>query len=393
MIPDLDATTPAPDPTLQAIIGRRVRQDVQGMHAYAIQDSAGLIKLDAMENPHRLAPELQAELGARLGAVALNRYPDNRVNDLRRALAAHAAMPAGFDIMLGNGSDELISLLALACALPAQAGQPKPAVLAPVPGFVMYAMSAALQGLDFIGVPLTADFALDVPAMVQRIADQKPAIVYLAYPNNPTANLWDADDMAQVIAAARAAGSIVAIDEAYQPFSSRTYLDVMRAKPALHSHVLLMRTLSKFGLAGVRIGYMMGPAALVQQIDKLRPPYNVSVLNCECALFALGYQAVFTAQAQDICAQRERLIATLRATPGLKVFDSDANMILVRLEGKPGSEPEADRAGRVFASLKARSVLVKNVSKMHPLLAHCLRITVGTFDENSQLIAALHESL
>ena len=191
-----------------------------------------------------------------------------------------------------------------------------------------------MQGLDFIGVPLTADFALDVPAMVQRIADQKPAIVYLAYPNNPTANLWDAGDMAQVIAAARTAGSIVAIDEAYQPFSSRTYLDVIRANPAENSHVLLMRTMSKFGLAGVRIGYMMGPAALVQQVDKVRPPYNISVLNYECALFALEHQDVFAAQAADIRAQRARLLATLGATPGLTVLESDANMILVRIEGE-----------------------------------------------------------
>ena len=380
------------DPNVTSLIARRIRQDVQSMQAYAVQDSAGMVKLDMMENPHRLPEALQAQLGARLGELALNRYPGDRVNDLRRALAAHAAMPAGLDIMLGNGSDELISLLAMACVVPIQPGQAKPAVLAPVPGFVMYAMSAALQGLDFIGVPLTPNFALDVPAMVQRITDQKPAIVYLAYPNNPTANLWDAADMAQVIAAARKAGSIVAIDEAYQPFSSRTYLDVIRANPAENSHVLLMRTMSKFGLAGVRIGYLLGAAALVQQIDKLRPPFNVSVLNCECALFALGHQEVFTSQATDIRAQRARLLATLGATPGLTVFDSDANMILVRIEQHSTGECP-DRAQKVFDGMKARGVLVKNVSKMHPLLAHCLRLTVGTAQENDQMVVALQNSL
>jgi histidinol-phosphate aminotransferase len=386
-------TSEPTDTTVQSLIQRRIRQDVQGMHAYAIQDSVGMVKLDAMENPHRLPPALQAELGQRLGELAFNRYPDGRVNDLRRALAAHADMPQGFDIMLGNGSDELISLLALACDVPAAVGEAKPAVLAPLPGFVMYAMSAQLQGLDFIGVPLTANFALDVPAMVQTIQARPPAIVYLAYPNNPTANLWDAGDMAKVIAAARAAGSIVAIDEAYQPFSSRTYLDVIRANPTEHSHVLLMRTMSKFGLAGVRLGYMMGAKALIAQVDKVRPPYNISVLNYECALFALAHQDVFAAQAQDIRGQRERLIGTLRATPGLTVFDSDANMILVRIEGGKNSTPEADRAQKVFEGMKARGVLVKNVSKMHPLLTHCLRLTVGTFDENSKMIVALQESL
>jgi histidinol-phosphate aminotransferase len=372
---------------VQTLIGRRIRQDVQSMHAYAIQDSKGMVKLDAMENPHRLPADLQEALGKRLGALAFNRYPDGRVNDLRQALATYAGMPEGFDIMLGNGSDELISLLAMACDVPVAPGQPRPAILAPLPGFVMYAMSAQLQGLDFIGVPLTVDFELDVAAMVQAITEKQPAIVYLAYPNNPTANLWDEADMAQVVAAAKAAGSIVAIDEAYQPFSSRTYLDVIRANPSDNSHVLLMRTLSKFGLAGVRLGYMMGPAALVAQVDKVRPPYNISVLNYECALFALEHAEVFAAQATDLRAQRSRLLTALRALPGVKAWDSDANMVLIRLEG------EGEPAQKVFDGMKARGVLVKNVSKMHPLLAQCLRLTVGTAEENTQLLKALQESL
>jgi len=388
------ATTEPIEPSVQALIQRRIRQDVQSMHAYAIQDSKGMVKLDAMENPHRLPAALQEALGKRLGALAFNRYPDGRVNDLRRALAAHAGMPEGFDIMLGNGSDELISLLAMACdvpAIPSEEGADKPAVLAPLPGFVMYAMSAQLQGLDFIGVPLTANFSLDVPAMLQAIQTRQPAIIYLAYPNNPTANLWDAADMAQVVAAGAAAGSIVVIDEAYQPFSSRTYLDVIRANPAKHAHVLLMRTLSKFGLAGVRLGYMVGPAALIAQVDKVRPPYNISVLNYECALFALEHQDVFESQALEIRAQRAILLEALRAMPGVKSWDSDANMVLIRIldQGTDG----ADKAQKVFDGLKARGVLVKNVSKMHPLLAQCLRLTVGTADENRQLLKALRESL
>ena len=374
-------TTP---PALDALIQRRIRQDVQSMHAYAIQDSVGMVKLDAMENPHRLPADLQEALGKRLGALAFNRYPDGRVNDLRHALAAYAQMPEGFDIMLGNGSDELISLLSMACDVAADpvTGK-KPVVLAPLPGFVMYAVSATLQGLDFVGVPLTADFELDTPAMLAAIAEHQPAIVYLAYPNNPTANLWNADSMARAIDAAAAVGSLVVLDEAYQPFSSRTYLDTIRAEPTKHSHVLLMRTMSKFGLAGVRIGYMVGPKALIAQIDKVRPPYNISVLNYECALFALEHADVFAQQASALRAERTRLLAALRAMPNVKAWDSDANMILVRL-------PDAQKT---FDGLKARGVLVKNVSKMHPLLAQCLRLTVGTTDENTRLLAALQESL
>ena len=359
--------------TVQSLIARRIRQDVQSMHAYAIQPSAGLIKLDAMENPHRLPPELQAQLGQRLGALAINRYPGTRIDDLRHALAAQAGVPAGFGLMLGNGSDELIALLALAC------DRPGACVLAPEPGFVMYAMSAQLQGLAFHGVPLTSEFDLDGPAMLAAIAAHKPAITYIAYPNNPTANLWDDALIDAVINAAAQVQGLVVIDEAYQPFSSRSYMQ----RIARYEHVLLMRTLSKFGLAGVRIGYMVGPQALVHEIDKLRPPYNISVLNAECALFALEHADVFAAQAALVRQQRERLQAALAQMPGVQTWPSDANMLLVRV-------PDVQKT---FDGLKARGVLVKNVSKMHPLLAQCLRLTVGTAEENTRLLDALAESL
>lgn len=356
---------------------QRVRQDIQSMHAYAVQDSAGMVKLDAMENPFTLPPGLQAALGERLGAVAINRYPGARIEDLKQALARSIDLPDGHALMLGNGSDELISLLAMACDVPGAA------ILAPEPGFVMYAMSARLQGLAYHGVPLSADFELDEAAMLAAMRAHRPAITYLAYPNNPTANRWDAATVRRLITEAAALGGMVVVDEAYQPFSDHTWLDEIRAEPAAHAHVLLMRTLSKFGLAGVRLGYMVGPQALVREIDKLRPPYNVSVLNAECALFALEHAEVFARQAAQIRQERQRLIDALAAMRGVHPFPSDANMVLVRV-------PDADRA---FAGMKARGVLVKNVSKMHPLLGHCLRLTVGTPEENTQMMAALQASL
>ena len=359
--------------TVKPQLMQRIRQDVQSMHAYAIQDSVGMVKLDAMENPFSLPPELQKALGERLGQLALNRYPDGRVNDLRAVLARHAGMPEGHDIMLGNGSDELISLLAMACDVPGAS------ILAPVPGFVMYAMSAQLQGLAFHGVPLTADFELDESAMLAAIAEHRPSIVYLAYPNNPTGNLWNDAVIEKIIEAQGAQGGLVVMDEAYQPFASKSYIDRL----ARHPHVLLMRTLSKFGLAGVRLGYMIGPKALIAEIDKVRPPYNISVLNCECALFALEHAEVFAQQAHILREERARLQRELAVLPGVQPFPSEANMILVRV-------PDA---ARVFDGLKARKVLVKNISKMHPLLAQCLRLTVGTPQENTLMLAALKESL
>ncbi len=351
----------------------RLRPDVQAMHAYAVQDCTGMVKLDAMENPYQLPPALQAELGQRLGALAVNRYPGARIDDLRAALARHVALPSGCALLLGNGSDELISLLALACAMPGAS------VLAPVPGFVMYAMSAQLQGLAFHGVPLTPDFELDEAAMLAAIEQHRPAITYLAYPNNPSANLWDDAVIERIILAVGEQGGLVVMDEAYQPFASKSYIDRMDR----HGHVLLMRTLSKFGLAGVRLGYLTGPQALIEQLDKVRPPYNVSVLNCECALFALEHEAVFAAQALAIREQRAMLFEALADLPGVRAYPSDANMILLRV-------PDAQRS---FNGLKQRKVLVKNVSSLHPLLANCLRLTVGTADENRLMLAALQESL
>lgn len=355
----------------------RIRQDIQSMQAYAIQESAGLVKLDAMENPFPLPLELQAELGRRLGAVAINRYPGARIDELKRALERYVDLPAGHALMLGNGSDELISLLAMGCDLPGAS------LLAPLPGFVMYAMSAQLQGLAFHGVPLTADFALDEAAMRAAMRAHQPAITYLAYPNNPTANRFDPDVMRRLIAEAARFGGLVVVDEAYQPFSSHTWLDEMRVQPEANAHVLLMRTLSKFGLAGVRIGYLLGPAALVHEFDKLRPPYNVSVLNAECALFALEHAEVFAQQAGVIREQREALMAALARLPGVQAFASEANMVLVRVQD----------AARTYAGMQARKVLIKNVSTMHPMLANCLRLTVGSADDNARMLQALQASL
>ena len=352
---------------------KHIRQDVQSMHAYAIQDSTGMVKLDAMENPFSLPLDLQQKLGERLGALALNRYPGDRVNDLRKALANYANMPEGFDIMLGNGSDELITLISMACDVPGAN------FIAPVPGFVMYAMSAQLQGVKFHGVPLTVNFELDEAAMLEAIATSKPAVVYLAYPNNPTGTLWNTDAIERIVVAQGHQGGLVVMDEAYQPFASQTYMD----RIAKHGHVLLMRTLSKFGLAGVRLGYMVGPKALIAEIDKVRPPYNISVLNCECALFALEHADVFAGQASQIRQEREKLSQALSVLPGVQVFPSQANMLLVRM-------PDATKC---FEGMKTKGILVKNVSKMHSLLHNCLRLTVGTPDENVQMLAALKESL
>ncbi|SMF98632.1 histidinol-phosphate transaminase [Burkholderia singularis] len=348
-----------------------IRRDVLAMTSYPVPDATGFVKLDAMENPYGLPQPLAAGLGARLAQVALNRYPAPRPAALIDALRTAMRVPAGCDVLLGNGSDEIIAMLATACA------KPGAKVLAPVPGFTMYEQLARLAQLDFVGVPLAADLTLDVDAMLAALAEHQPALVYLAYPNNPTGTLFAQRDIERIIAAARA--SLVVIDEAYQPFAQHSWLP--RADE--FDNVVVMRTMSKLGLAGIRLGYLVGRPAWLAHFDKVRPPYNVNVLTQAAAEYLLAHLDVLDAQAAELCAARAGLAQAIGALPGATVFPSAANFLLVRV-------PDAAAA---FDVLLTERVLVKNVSKMHPLLADCLRITIGSPDENARLLAALKLAL
>jgi len=359
-----------------SLIDNIIRPDVRALSAYHVPDASGFVKLDAMENPYPLPDALRAQLGSRLAEVALNRYPVPGYAQLKRKICTELGVPAGFDVVLGNGSDELIAILSTACA------RPGAKVLAPVPGFVMYAMSARFAGMEFVGVPLRPDFSLDKPAMLAAIAAQRPLITYLAYPNNPTGNLYDAGDIADILRAVGDSG-VVVVDEAYQPFAQASFMPRL----AEFDNLVVMRTVSKLGLAGIRLGYMSGNGALLAEFDKVRPPYNVNVLTEAAADFMLDHAAVLDAQAAILRAERERLAAALAALPGLQVFPSAANFLLIRV--LPGEIP----ADRVFSRLLDRKVLIKNVGKMHPLLENCLRVTVSTPEENKLFLDAMQASL
>ncbi len=353
-----------------------IRADVRALSAYHVPDASGFVKLDAMENPYTLPPELQQQLGARLGAAALNRYPVPSYATLKAAIRQGMGVPEGFDVVLGNGSDELISIVSVACA------KPGAKVLAPLPGFVMYAMSAQFAGLEFVGVPLAADLSLDLDAMLAAVREHRPAITYLAYPNNPTGNLFDLGAMLAIIREVGDSG-IVVVDEAYQPFAGTSFM----SRLPQHPNVVVMRTVSKLGLAGVRLGYMSASAELLAEFDKVRPPYNVNVLTEATAEFVLENAAVLDAQAAAICAERASLAASLAALPGVHAYPSAANFILLRIV-QPGLS-----GAQVFERLLQKRVLVKNVGKMHALLENCLRVTVSTPEENAIFLDALRSSL
>lgn len=359
-----------------SLIERIIRDDVRAMAVYHVPDATGLLKLDAMENPYPLPAALSTALGERLAEVALNRYPVPSYTSLKASICQHLGVPDGFDVVLGNGSDELIAMLSVACA------RPGASILAPVPGFVMYAVSAQLAGVNFVGVPLRPDFSLDLPAMLAAIATHRPAVTYLAYPNNPTGALYDLDAMEQILRAVGDTG-VVVVDEAYQPFAQASFMPRLAQLPNL----IVMRTVSKLGLAGIRLGYMSGAAALLTEFEKVRPPYNINVLTQATAEFMLEHADVLDAQAALLRAERTRLAAALAALPGLTVFPSDANFILVRVAAQHGG------GDAMFANLLSRKILVKNVGRMHVLLQDCLRLTVGTPAENALLCQALGAAL
>ncbi len=348
-----------------------IRSDVLAMTSYSVPDAPGFVKLDAMENPYPLPQPLTVQLGERLASIALNRYPAPRPAALLDKLRDVMQVPAACDVLLGNGSDEIIHLLSVACA------RPGAKVLAPIPGFVMYERSARLAQLAFIGVPLNADFTLNVEAMVDAIDEHQPAIVYLAYPNNPTGTLYADIEIERIIAAA--SHSLVVIDEAYQPFAQKSWM----SRAAEFGHVVVMRTVSKLGLAGIRLGYLAGPSTWLAEFDKVRPPYNINVLTQAAADFMFDHLDVLEGQAAAVRTARDVLAQALSQLPGVTVFPSAGNFLLVRV-------PDVSRLSE---QLLAERVLIKNVSKIHALLFDCVRVTVGTPAENAQFLAALRRAL
>ncbi len=358
---------------MQALIKQWIRPEIRAISAYAVADARGLIKLDAMENPYTWPDELKQEWATLLTQVAVNRYPDPRASELRAPLRAAMGIPEGMGLLLGNGSDEIIQMLCMAVAGPGRA------VLSVDPGFVMYRMIATFCGLRYLGVPLRADdFGLDLPALLQTIEQEQPALTFLAYPNNPTGNLFDEQALLQVI---QASPGLVVIDEAYAPFTDASFM----RRLGQFDNLLVMRTLSKMGLAGLRLGLLAGPEAWLEQFDKVRMPYNINSLTQASVGFALSHAEVLLQQTRQIRHDRETLFDELQQLEGVTPFFSEANFILVRMP--------SGKAAELFESMKQQGVLVKKLDGAHPLLRDCLRLTVGTPDENRACLKALMVAL
>lgn len=356
---------PSPEERLQ----QWIKPELLAARAYHVPDAEGLIKLDAMENPYRLPVELREKILQVISGTEINRYPDPDARLLKQRLRVAMDIPESMEIMLGNGSDELIQIIALAVA---HSGKK---ILAPEPGFVMYKIVAETVGAEYVGVNLNQDdFSLDSEAMLSAIEKHQPAVVFLAYPNNPTGNLFDENTISQII---HAAPGLVIVDEAYSAFSEKTFMQRLGE----FDNLLVMRTLSKSGLAGLRLGVLAGSALWLNQLDKLRLPYNINTLSQKLAELILSRYEILEQQAEIICANRLKLFKQLQTIKGIHSWQSSANFILFKSKEKS--------ADIISTTLIEQGVLIKNVSASFPTLKDCLRVTVGTEDENEAFVTAL----
>lgn len=359
-----DAST-APE-AVAARVASTIRADVQALKPYAVHKAHGMIKLDAMENPFTLSRELRDRVARVLAEVPVNRYPDGAGDAVKAALARSLSLPAGVSLLLGNGSDEILQLLTTAVA------DPGACVMAPEPTFVMYRLNALYANLRYAGVPLRPDFTLDEDAMLAAIAREQPKLVWLAYPNNPTGNRFAPASIERILAAAP---GLVVVDEAYYAFADDSFLPRVLA----FENLVVVRTVSKIGLAGVRLGYAVAHPAWIAELEKVRPPYNVNALTQAAVPVLLAAHDELAAQAATIRAERARLHAALGARSDVEMFATETNFVLARV-------PDANAWD---ASLRNASILVKNLHGYHPATANCLRITVGTPAESDALLEAV----
>lgn len=327
---------------------------------------AQALKLDAMELPCDFPPELRAAWQARVAEVALNRYPPAHSPELVEKLRARFGIASQLPVLFGNGSDEFIQIIQMAVL---GSGAP---IMSVAPSFVMYELVANYLQLPFVAVPLNPeDFSFDVSAMLEAIDAHNPAVIFLATPNNPTGNVIPEHALREVIEYAR---GLVVIDEAYEAYSSVNYAHLA----AEYDNVVVMRTLSKTGFAGIRFGYLFGSRRWLEVFDVIRPPYNVNVLTLAAIEFVLDHYAQISPVAGMIVEERAKLAAALKEI-GLMVYPSQANFLLC----------QHHQADALYQRLKEQGIWIKSFSGGHQALENTVRITVSNPAENAQLLAAL----
>jgi len=342
-----------------------IKEEVLAQKAYAVEKTACPVKLDANENPLVMPQSLREALAARLADLSLNRYPEAG----SPALAARFAEAFGVgrdQVVIGNGLDELIQILCTAVA------RPRAEVMIPVPTFAMYRITAQNAGMEVAAVPLDEAFDLDLSAMGERVTQHPPALTFLAWPNNPTGNCFSRERIETIL---REWPGIVVIDEAYFHFSGQTFLPLFNR----YENLVILRTLSKVGFAAMRIGLLIGPPALIHELDKVRLPYNLNAMSQAAAGFYLDHEETFLRQAEEIRRWRGELFDALKTIPGVDPQPTDSNFIFFHCDFD---------ADRVYNHLMEKGILIRNFNAPGTM-RNFMRVTVGTREENGRFIEVL----
>jgi histidinol-phosphate aminotransferase len=347
------------------VIKDLVEKGIFKQSGYIAPEVTGAIKMDANENPISLQEPLKKKLMEEMGRIDLNRYPIAGAPELRNRFAQYYGVDKDM-VMLGNGSDELIQTLCLTLKGKING------VLVPVPAFSMYKIIAVNTGNKVVEVPLDKKFDLDRDAIIGQIKANFPALVFLSYPNSPTGNLFSRDKIEAII---KKTPGIVVIDEAYASFSGRTLLPLLKK----YDNLIFLNTLSKLGLASMRLGFLIGNPDIVAQLDKVRLPYNVNSLSQIAANFFLDYQDEFSRQVEEIIKRREELYLGLKEIAGIKLYPSQSNFIFFSC---------AFDSDRIYNKLVEEGIIVKNLN-IPPLMPNCMRVTVGNNKENEAFLRAL----
>lgn len=343
-----------------------VKPAVRALAAYHIDETPVRVKLDAMENPFVLPDAVRKEIGRASSQALINRYPDPSAKKLKQAIARYWKMDRS-RMLLGNGSDELIQAIVLAIGGP---------VVVPTPSFVMYELTGRALSQKVVTVPLTDEFDLDADAVIKAARRSQAKVIFLACPNNPTGNRFSDRAVRKVL---EQTAAIVVIDEAYYSFSGKSFLPFLKN----HPNMIILRTLSKIGLAGLRVGVLTASKEIVGELNKIRLPYNINSLSQEAGLVALKHAKTLDKQISLLISERRKLYNALLRTPGVTPFPSETNFILLWIEKD---------ATRVFQALRKRGILVKNLDRLGPLTG-CLRVTIGTPAENKEFLNSLRSCL
>jgi histidinol-phosphate aminotransferase len=340
-----------------------IRKEVLGLTAYAAETICCPVRLDANESPFTLPPALHEEFIGALRATPLNRYPEAGSSSLAARLAKGFGVEKDM-VMLGNGSDELIQILCTSVA--------SSSVLTPLPTFAMYRIISLTNGHKPIETPLDDKLDLDLDAMLEQIEKYSPALIFLSYPNNPTGNCFSGEKIETII---QKATGLVVVDEAYGNFSGKSFLPLLKK----YENLVILRSLSKIGFAALRIGFLIGRASVVRELNKVRLPYNVNALSQVGVGFYLEHEPVFRKQAAEIERRREDLYLALQQIEGIRPYPSEANFIFFSC---------LFDTDQVYGRLIQEGILIKNF-KSAGNLRNCMRVTVGSREENDKFLGAL----